>query len=58
MREWNGPKYYDSYEAFEREELRPFNRVGFSVDDLENEANFRERDPFPDEVDIDDDNRL
>ena len=44
MRRNNGPKYYDSYEAFEREEIRPLNRIGFTVDDLENEATFRERD--------------
>jgi hypothetical protein len=39
-----GPKYYDSFQAFEREEIRPLFRIGFSVDDLENEAAFRERD--------------
>jgi hypothetical protein len=31
-------KNYDSFAAFEREELRPLNRIGFSLDDLEAEA--------------------
>ncbi len=31
-------KNYDSFAAFEREELRPMNRIGFSLDDLEAEA--------------------
>jgi hypothetical protein len=50
MRNYHGPKYYDSFEAFEREEIRPLNRIGFTVDDLENEANFREREVSLDEV--------
>ena len=46
------PKSYGSYADFMREELKPMNRVGFSVADLEAEANFQagfedieERDP-------------
>lgn len=31
-------KNYDSFAAFEREELRPMNRIGFCLDDLEAEA--------------------
>lgn len=50
MRKYNGPKCYDSYEAFEREEIRPLNRIGFTIDDLENEATFRERETSFDEV--------
>ena len=38
------PKSYESYQDFEREEIRPLFRIGFSLDDLENEAAFRERD--------------
>ena len=37
----NGPKFYDSFADFEREELRPMNKVGFSVADLEAEALYR-----------------
>lgn len=36
-----GPKCYGSYADFMREELRPMNRVGFSVADLEAEATFQ-----------------
>ncbi len=39
-----GPKCYWSYQDFEREEIRPLLRIGFSIDDLETEATFRERD--------------
>ena len=35
------PKSYGSYADFMREELKPMNRVGFSVADLEAEANFQ-----------------
>ena len=35
-----GPKNYGSFADFEREELRPLQKVGFSVDDLEAEATF------------------
>ena len=44
MQQSHGPKRYNSYQDFEREEIRPYFRIGFSVDDLENEANFRDRD--------------
>lgn len=43
MRQSNGPKRYSSYQDFEREEIRPYFRIGFSVDDLENEATYRDR---------------
>jgi hypothetical protein len=36
-----GPKSYGSFADFEREELRPMNKLGFSVDDLEAEATFK-----------------
>lgn len=35
-----GPKNYGSFADFEREELRPMQKVGFSMDDLEAEATF------------------
>ena len=31
-------KSYGSFADFEREELRPMNKLGFSIDDLEAEA--------------------
>jgi len=34
------PRNYESFAAFERDELRPMHKVGFCVDDLENEATF------------------
>ncbi len=34
------PSFYRSFEEFEREELRPGNRVGFSLDDLIEESVF------------------
>ena len=37
----NGPKCYSSYADFEREEVRPMYKVGFSIDDLEAEATFK-----------------
>jgi hypothetical protein len=37
----NGPKSYVTFADFEREELRPMYKVGFSVDDLEAEAQFK-----------------
>jgi hypothetical protein len=53
-----GPKNYGSFADFEREELRPMQKVGFSVDDLEAEATFtaaREDvvSSTPDELDFD-----
>jgi hypothetical protein len=35
-----GPKNYGSFADFERDELRPLQKVGFTVDDLEAEATF------------------
>jgi hypothetical protein len=34
------PSFYRSFEEFEREELRPGNRIGFSLDDLIEETAF------------------
>lgn len=34
------PSFYRSFEEFEREELRPGNRIGFSLDDLIEESVF------------------
>lgn len=36
----HGPRNYGSFADFEREELRPLQKIGFSVDDLEAEATF------------------
>jgi hypothetical protein len=44
MKRQSGPKSYGSFADFEREELRPMNKVGFSVDDLEAEAGYRSYD--------------
>jgi hypothetical protein len=41
MKSHSGPKNYGSFADFEREELRPLNKVGFSVDDLESEAAYK-----------------
>ncbi|MGB0679663.1 MAG: hypothetical protein ACPGUV_08385 [Polyangiales bacterium] len=35
------PKYYRSIEEFEREELQPHNKLGWSLDDLYQEATFQ-----------------
>jgi hypothetical protein len=35
-----GPKNYGSFADFERDELRPLQKVGFTIDDLEAEATF------------------
>jgi hypothetical protein len=49
-------KNYDSFAAFEREELRPMNRIGFCLDDLEAEASAKfgdeQVDSSPDELDF------
>lgn len=37
----SGPMHYRSYEDFEREQLHPLKKIGFSLDDLEDEAAFR-----------------
>jgi CBS-domain-containing membrane protein len=44
MKRESGPKSYGSFADFEREELRPMNKVGFTVDDLEAEAGFKSYD--------------
>ena len=36
----SGPRNYGSFADFERDELRPMQKVGFSTDDLEAEATF------------------
>jgi hypothetical protein len=36
----SGPKNYGSFADFERDELRPLQKVGFTIDDLEAEATF------------------
>jgi hypothetical protein len=36
----SGPKSYGSFADFERDELRPLQKVGFTIDDLEAEATF------------------
>jgi hypothetical protein len=41
MKSHSGPKNYGSFADFEREEIRPMNKVGFSVDDLESEAAYK-----------------
>jgi hypothetical protein len=40
MMRLHGPRNYGSFADFEREELRPMQKIGFSVDDLEAEATF------------------
>ena len=35
-----GPAFYRSIEEFEREELRPWKKAGWSLDDLYSEAKF------------------
>jgi hypothetical protein len=46
------PKSYRSIEEFEREELRPSNKAGFSLDDLMQETMLHESDLlFDDQVD-------
>ncbi len=52
------PKSYRSIEDFEREELRPSNKVGFSFDDLMQETMLHENDLLfddqRDEYEVDD----
>ncbi len=46
------PKSYRSIEEFEREEIRPSFKIGFSLDDLVQESMFDARDMlFDDSVD-------
>jgi hypothetical protein len=40
MRLATRPRNYGSFADFERDEIRPMQKVGFCVDDLENEATF------------------
>ena len=40
-------KSYGTYADFEREELRPMNKIGFSIDDLEVEAGLKHFDEHP-----------
>ena len=35
-----GPNFYRSIEEFEREELQPYKKAGFCLDDLYDEARF------------------
>ncbi len=35
-----GPKFYSSLEEFQREEIRPHQKLGWSLDDLYQEAAF------------------
>jgi hypothetical protein len=39
----HGPRHYRSIEEFEREEIRSHIKLGWSLDDLENEANIHKR---------------
>jgi hypothetical protein len=41
MTRLSGPKSYGTFADFEREVLRPMNKLGFSVDDLESEALYK-----------------
>ncbi len=54
-----GPKVYRSLQEFDREELRPDHKAGWSLDDLYSEASFEPgeddsiRDDSPKELDFD-----
>jgi hypothetical protein len=37
----HGPNNYASFADFEREEIHPFQKLGWSLDDLEQEAMYR-----------------
>ena len=41
MKSHSRPKSYGSFADFEREEIRPMNKLGFCVDDLESEAAYK-----------------
>lgn len=41
-----GPKTYRTLEEFEREEIRPSQKIGFSLDDLYEEATFNPEQEF------------
>ena len=47
MTRLSGPKSYGTFADFEREELQPMNKIGFSVADLESEAHYRAFDEAP-----------
>lgn len=47
-------RFYRSFEEFAREELKPSNRIGWSMDDLESEADNHREEVLFDEVDLDD----
>ena len=38
-----GPRSYRSMEEFEREEIRPHQKAGWSIDDLMNDAELKQR---------------
>ena len=44
MKSSAGPKNYGTFADFEREEIRPMNKLGFCVDDLESEAGYKQYD--------------
>ena len=52
---YKGPKSYRSMEEFEREEIRAFQKYGFSLDDLFSEATFHapEDNPFEEKKELD-----
>lgn len=56
MKSEGSPKSYGSFADFEREELRPMNKVGFCVADLEAEAAYKafdeQVDAGPEELDF------
>ncbi len=45
------PRSYSSYAEFEREEIRPNFKIGFSIDDLEEAASFDYEPLFDEEGD-------
>lgn len=54
----HGPKHYRNIEEFEREEIRSHIKLGWSLDDLESEADIHKRacsvmDDEPAELDFD-----
>jgi hypothetical protein len=48
MTRLSGPKSYGTFADFEREELRPMNKLGFCVADLESEALYKAGDEHQD----------
>lgn len=50
MTRLSGPKSYGTFADFEREVLRPMNKLGFCVDDLESEALYKSGDELQDVV--------